>query len=233
MENPMQKLFVEHLSKQYSARKTVIHDMNEVFTPGTWTGLVGPNGSGKTTFLRLISLNSYPTSGQIRYGDLDIHQKPGRYLQHVGIVHDEESLPGELSAVELIRWVLTSRNQWTEKSEDTIRERFDRLQLDEQREERIKTYSTGMKKKVQIAAAFSVNPKILILDEPLRGLDRASREEVLRMIRESANRGAMVLMASHLFTEGELQADRILHFPVAGVQERAQAELQSEPPAMP
>ena len=220
----MQKLFVEHLTKQYSARKTVIQNMNEIFVPGSWTGLVGPNGSGKTTFLRLVSLNSYPTSGQIRYGDLDIHKKPGRYLQHVGIVHDEESLPGELSAVELIRWVMSSRNQWTEKSEGLIRERFDRLQLDEQREERIKTYSTGMKKKVQIAAAFSVNPKILILDEPLRGLDRSSREEVLRMIRESTNRGAMVLMASHLFTEGTLQADRTLHFPINGEEERTQEE---------
>lgn len=210
----MQKLFVEQITKQYTARKTVIKDLSVVFSPGTWTGLVGPNGSGKTTFLRLLSLNSYPTSGRILYGDLDIHKKPRRYLQHVGIVHDEESLPGELSAVELIRWVLTSRNQWTEKSEEAIQDRFDRLELDEQRHERIKTYSTGMKKKVQIAAAFSVHPKILILDEPLRGLDRSSRTEVLSMIRESANRGAMVLMASHLFAEGELQADRLLTFPM-------------------
>lgn len=210
----MQQLSVRHLTKKYTARKTVINDLSMVFEPGEWVGLAGPNGSGKTTFLRLISVNSYPTSGEIFYGDINIHNQPYQYLEHVGIVHDEESLPGELSAMELVRWVVSSRALWTPASEKRIQALFDRLQLDEQRDERIRTYSTGMKKKVQIAAAFSVEPKILILDEPLRGLDPSSREEVLGMIRASADGGAIVLMASHLFSDGALQADQMLHFPI-------------------
>ena len=202
------------VTKQFKAGKPVFSSVNETFKKGEFIGLTGPNGSGKTTFLRLLSVNSFPTSGRITYKNMNIHEHPQDYLKDVGLVHDQESLPVHLSATELLEWVLRSRKQWTEQSPDDIKDIFDRLGLMDDRHEQIGTYSTGMRKKTQVAAAFITRPKILILDEPLRGLDTSTRDEVSKMLRDAKSNGTLILMASHT---ADVQADyinRILTFPL-------------------
>ena len=205
---------LKNITKQFKAGKPIFKSVNETFSKGEFIGLKGPNGSGKTTFLRLISVNSFPTLGTITYNDVDIHQDPQRYLKDVGLVHDQESLPVHLSAVELLEWVLRSRKSWNDKSSRIINELFDRLSLNEDRHEQIGTYSTGMRKKAQVAAAFIVNPKVLILDEPLRGLDSSTRVEVEKMLRYAKTSGALILMASHTADVRADFIDRVLEFPL-------------------
>ena len=205
---------LQNITKQFKAGKTIFQDVNEHFEKGEFIGLSGPNGSGKTTFLRLLSVNSFPTSGKVLFNGTDIHKSPQKYLQHVGLVHDQESLPVHMSAVELLEWVLRSRSDWGENSRQEIEKLFDKLSLGEDRYERIGTYSTGMKKKSQVAAAFIVNPKVLILDEPLRGLDVDTRGVVERMLREAKEGGALILMASHTADIHSDYVDRILKFPL-------------------
>ncbi len=191
-------LHLDRVTKRYGQDPPVITAMTHPFTPGSVTGLVGPNGSGKTTLLRLLSVTAYPTEGTVRYGDLDIHAHPYRYLKHVGMVHAEPELPTHLSAVELLTWVLRSRDRWDAEGPPRINELLDALALDERRDNLIGTYSSGMLQKTQIAAALAPHPAVLLLDEPLRSLDAASSDAAIDLLRAFKANGGLVVIASHL-----------------------------------
>lgn len=206
---------LQNVTKQFKAGKTIFKSVNDKFKVGEFIGLSGPNGSGKTTFLRLLSVNSFPTAGAILYNGFDIHKEPQRYLQDVGLVHDQETLPVHLSAVELLEWVLRSRKIWNDQSADEINILFDKLSLAEDRYEQIGTYSTGMKKKMQVAAACVVHPKVLILDEPMRGLDVNTRNVVEEILQNAKKGGTLILMASHTADIKAHYVDRIIHFPLS------------------
>lgn len=205
---------IENITKQYRAGKVIFSDINTSFKPGEAVLLKGPNGSGKTTFLKLVSVNTFPTKGNIFYGELNIHTKPYQYLRNVGLVHDEEALPQYISAVELLEWILRSRKLWNHESEDKITTMFDHLELDESRYDEIGTYSTGMRKKAQIAAAFIIEPSILVLDEPLRGLDQTATEKVQELFKQVIGRNAILLMASHAKKDETGLFNRVMEFPL-------------------
>lgn len=207
-------LTLQGITKQYRAGKRIFEDINARFSPGEAILLTGPNGSGKTTFLKLLSLNSYPTRGEIRYRGESIHEHPVHYLSRTGLVHDEESLPKHLTGVELLTWIQSS--QVAEPGSDRVQidHLLDRLSLGEARDEEIGTYSTGMRKKIQIAAALIRNPDLLILDEPLRGLDRESREQALVLFQEAVDRGSILWMATHSQEEEAEIFTHVLSFPI-------------------
>ena len=197
-------LSLKNVTKRYKQGPAVIEALSHVFQPGTATGLVGPNGSGKTTLLRLLSVVSFPTEGRVTYGDLDIHARPHDYLARAGIVHAEAALPEYLSAAELLAWVLRARGQWGAAAPERIAAVLDDLLLDERRENLIGTYSSGMTKKAQIAAALLPAPDVLLMDEPLRSLDAATTERVVERLRAFKERGGVLIVASHL--DGPLRA---------------------------
>lgn len=204
---------IKNLTKQYKPGRPIFSNISRGFSSGSRIGFIGPNGSGKTTFLRILSLNSFPTSGEVLYEDLNIHKSPHQYLKDVGLVHDEESLPKHLSASELLEWVMRSRSLWEENSPNQIHEILDQLALVE-RDEPIGTYSTGMRKKTQIAAAFVVRPRIMILDEPLRGLDVTTREIVFELLDRAKKENTLILMASHSMATSKDFFDEIIEFPL-------------------
>lgn len=207
-------LVIENITKQFKAGHPVFKNLNFTFQPGYGVGIIGPNGSGKTTFLRLLSVTSFPTSGEITWNGKSIHKEPRSFLNQVGLVHDEEGLPKHLTAVELLEWILRSRGLWSDQSVAEIDSIFDLLALEDRRDP-IGTYSTGMKKKTQLAAAFIVNPKVLILDEPLRGLDKETREVILKMIMDlKSEKKALIFMASHFIGTDSHIFDEIIEFPV-------------------
>jgi ABC-2 type transport system ATP-binding protein len=207
-------LEIQNLTKQFKAGKPIFSNVSKTCKPGTGIGLVGPNGSGKTTFLRILSVNSFPTEGKVLFNGQDIHQSPSDYLKHVGLVHDEETLPQHLTATELLEWIMRSRKLWDEGASDRMHYLLDQLSLVE-RDEPIGTYSTGMKKKTQIAAAFIVEPKILIMDEPLRGLDEQTRGVVKKMTADSKKKkNTLIFMASHSMRTVDEIFDEIMEFPL-------------------
>lgn len=207
-------LKINQLTKQFKVGKPVFSNVNAVYESGRAIGIIGPNGSGKTTFLRILSVNSFPTSGYITYNGSDIHKSPSEYLQHVGLIHDEETLPVHLSASELLEWILRNRGLWSDRSPREIELIFDQLGLSE-KDEQIGTYSTGMKKKTQIAAAFITNPDVLIMDEPLRGLDKETRVIVYDLIKnQKKSNNTLIFMSSHSMDTNDEIFDEILEFPL-------------------
>jgi len=206
-----ESLHLDDVTKQYGSGEPVLDGLTRTFDAGSVTMLVGPNGAGKTTLLRLLSVLAYPTSGAVRYGDLDIHAHPHRYLQNVGIVHAEAGLPEHLTAVELLEWILHSRGQWGDDAEDRIGDLFDRLFLDERRVNLIGTYSSGMLKKTQIAAALVAEPSVLLMDEPLRSLDSATTDAAIDLVDGFVDDGGLVVVASHLTSALSDLADGVMH----------------------
>jgi len=204
-------LTLDALSKRYGDGPPVLADLSRSFEPGTLTLLVGPNGAGKTTLLRLLSVQAYPTSGAVRYGPVDVHEEPYRYLQRVGLVHAGPALPEHLTAEELLEWILRSRGRWTDdEGPARVETLLDRLRLDERRENLIGTYSSGMTQKAQVAAAFVAEPAVVLMDEPLRSLDTATTEATVDLLREFVADGGLAIVASHLTDALRPHADEVV-----------------------
>lgn len=205
---PAAPLVLEGVGKRYGRRAHVLRGMTHTFRPGTATALVGPNGSGKTTLLRLLTCLAFPTEGRIRYGDLDVHRQPYRYLAHVGVLHDGEGLPEALSAEEVLAWVLRARTG----ADAPVRRGavLDAVRLDERRAEPVGTYSSGMRRKTQLAAALVARPSLLLLDEPFNGLDAESTAAAVDLLRRFAAAGGTVVFASHRPDPLEALADEIV-----------------------
>ena len=200
-------LTLNNITKRYGDGPAVLDDLSRTFAPGSLTMLVGPNGAGKSTLLRLLSVLSYPTTGTVRYGDLNVHEHPYQYLADVGIVHADAHLPEHLSAVELLEWILRSRDHWTDESPNHIDSLLHRLQLDERRENLIGTYSSGMTQKTQIAAALVAEPDVLLMDEPLRSLDTATADATINLLERFVDDGGLAVVASHLTDALDALAD--------------------------
>lgn len=191
-------LILDRVFKHYGTTAPIIENLSHTFAAGSATGLVGPNGSGKSTLLRLLTCASYPSSGSVTHGELNIHDHPYAYLKDVGIVHDRIELPEYLTATEILEYILRSRGQWNDSGEERIATALDDLLLDDRRNNLIGTYSSGMLIKTQIAMALITHPAVLLMDEPLRGLDTSTLSATLRILHEYKTAGGLLILSSHL-----------------------------------
>ena len=207
-------LTVKQLSKRYGTGSFIVENLSTEFEPGTATGLIGPNGSGKTTFLRLVSTTAFPTQGTVFYGDLNIHEKPADYLKHVGLVSDSTGLPEYLTAVELLSWILRSRNLWDSKAEERISTLLEAVSLDDRRDNLIGTYSSGMMQKTLIAASLVARPDLILLDEPFRALDEESTGRTIDLLRQFRDNGGTILISSHQQETLDQLCGGFIKFPV-------------------
>lgn len=205
-----ERLILSDVTKRYGRGPAVIDRLSHTFEPGHGTALVGPNGSGKTTLIRLITALSFPTSGSITYGTLRIHDEPATWLRKVGYVDDAGALPQYLNAIELLEWISRSRNTFDRFGREGLHELLDKVRLDERRENLIGTYSTGMTKKVHIAAALAGDPTVLILDEPFRGLDSETHQAIEYILAGFIREGGLLIMASHIEPSVERLCDAVL-----------------------
>jgi len=176
---------------------------------GEFYALVGPNGAGKTTTLRMVAGLLRPDAGTIRISGIDALADPVAAKQIVAWVSDEPMIYDKLTPREYLEFVA---GLWcvepalaTSRTETLL----DWLDLAPHADERCESFSKGMRQKVALAGALVHEPRVIILDEPLTGLDAGSARQVKKVLRERTQAGGTIVMTTHILEVAERMADRI------------------------
>lgn len=176
---------------------------------GTLYAFLGPNGAGKTTSLRMLAGLLRPDSGHARIGGIDVQAEPERAKQGLAYVPDEPSLYGKLTPLEFLEYTAALWSVPADEARTRARNLLTRLGLAERVNDRIEGFSRGMKQKVALAAALVHAPSLLMLDEPLTGLDAAAARIVKDMLLAFIAAGGTVLLTTHILEVAERLAQRI------------------------
>jgi ABC-2 type transport system ATP-binding protein len=197
----------EHLSKWYG-QVIGLNDVS-VTVPAGITGLLGPNGAGKSTFMKLITGQLKPSKGTITVLGEPIWQNPGLY-NRIGFCPEQDAFYERMTGRE---WVtaLVRLNGVTEAQAAAMAARaIEDVELVEAADKKIGAYSKGMRQRIKMAQALVHNPELLILDEPLSGMDPIARRKAIRMIKDWGRAGKSVIVSSHILHEIESMTANIL-----------------------
>jgi|SRR6185437_4314952 len=192
------------------ARVAVVRGVSFTLRPGEVCGYLGANGSGKTTTVRMLTGLLPPSSGDIFYNGQNIEANPGAYKARLGYVPEEAYLYPQLSGVEYLELAGGLRGLGAAQLKKKIGGALEILGLSSSGESTLDTYSKGMKQKILLAAAMLHNPDLLILDEPLSGLDVAAVLLVRSIFAALARRGKIILHSSHDMSEVEKVCSRVI-----------------------
>jgi ABC-2 type transport system ATP-binding protein len=193
------------LTKRFGDRAAL--DRVDLVVPGGVAfGFLGPNGAGKTTLIRTLLGLTRPTSGQIRLLDLPQPAKRREALGRVGAIVEEPRFHPHLTGRENLRIIAAARDR---SAAPRIPDALERVGLAQRSDDRVKTYSLGMRQRLGIARCLIADPALLILDEPMNGLDPAGIIELREMIRAFVGEGRTVFLSSHLLDEVEKTCDQV------------------------
>ena len=196
-----------HLSKWYG-QVIGLNDVSVSVPPGV-TGLLGPNGAGKSTFMKLITGQLKPSKGDVRVLGAPIWANQDLFFR-IGFCPEQDAFYDRMTGLE---WVtaLVRLNGLTDAEARTAAERaLTAVDLMDAADKRIGAYSKGMRQRVKLAQAIVHDPELLILDEPLSGMDPIGRRKTIRMIRDWARQGKSLLVSSHILHEIESMTANIL-----------------------
>ena len=188
---------VRTLSRYYGDF-TAVDRISFTVNPGEVLGLVGPNGAGKTTTLRCLAGIIAPSAGTVEIAGHDIQKDPVSAKQALAFIPDEPHLFDHLTVEEHLRFV--ARLYGVADAEQRIAPLLDELEISDKRKALSTELSRGMKQKLAIACGLLHNPSVLILDEPLTGLDPGGMRRMRTTIANRARAGASVVLSSHLLT---------------------------------
>ena len=199
-------LSAESLTKRFG-RREVVSDVSFELTAGEVFGFLGPNGAGKTTTIRMLVGLARPDRGSVRIGGFDLSREFAKAMSHVGCIVESTDLYPYLTGRENL---LHFARMLPDGAGVRIPELASLVALDDRLDDRVSTYSLGMRQRLGLAQALLGAPDLLILDEPANGLDPAGIREIRRLIRHLATeRGIAIFVSSHLLSEVELTCDRV------------------------
>lgn len=198
----MSVIKIENLTKDYGSGKGVF-DLSFEVKKGEVLGFLGPNGAGKTTTIRTLLGFIKADKGSVRINGLDPFKNAEEINKSLGYLPGENSLMDEMKGDDFIKFIADMKEM---KNLDRIEELKEFFELDASG--KIKKMSKGMKQKIGIVCAFMNDPDILILDEPTSGLDPLMQNKFVELILKEKERGATILMSSHIFEEIEKTCDR-------------------------
>ena len=206
-QSPEQLIVFEDVSKFYGEILGV-NRVNLSITPGI-TSLVGPNGSGKTTLMNLMTGLLRPTRGQISVLGISPNQ-PDVLFHKLGYCSQFDSFPRGLTGYQFIYSYLRVHGYMRSEAEQLSMKALDRVGLVEAAGGKMAAYSKGMRQRVRLAQSIAHGPVVLILDEPLNGLDPMARAETIRLFRQLAEEGLHLIMSSHILHEVDMMSDRVV-----------------------
>jgi ABC-2 type transport system ATP-binding protein len=198
---------VRALSKQFG--RPAVDRLDLTVERGELYALLGPNGAGKTTTLRMIAGLLAPDAGTVEVLGVDLAGEPARAKQEVAYLPDEPMLYAKLNPVEYLEFVAGLWGVDASAAEARARHLLDLLDLAPHAHELTEGFSRGMKQKLALAGALIHAPQLLILDEPLTGLDAAAARQVKDLLLEHTRQGGSVLLTTHILEVAERMAQRI------------------------
>jgi len=187
---------INGLSKAYDG-KPAVRNLELDIPAGELFGFLGPNGAGKTTTLKMAAGLLRPDSGQVLIDGTDIQKQPELAKQIIGFIPDTPYLYEKLSGYEFLQFIGLLYNVSQSELKTRIAEYQEIFDYGDWINDRIETYSHGMRQKIVFTAAFIHNPKILIVDEPMVGLDPGSIRTVKQLLQEKCRTGMTVFMSTH------------------------------------
>jgi heme exporter protein A len=185
---------VSKLSKRYGS-KTVLHNLDFSVGKGEFVALLGANGAGKTTFLRILASLVRPTLGKVSIGGHFLPGEASAVRRRLGVVSHMPLLYGDLSAEENLFFY--GRMYGLKNLEPRVSKVFEMVGLEARRHDLLRTFSRGMQQRLAIGRAILHDPEVLLMDEPHTGLDQDACEMLDHVLRQVAQQGRTVVMASH------------------------------------
>jgi ABC-2 type transport system ATP-binding protein len=198
-------LAVQNVKKSINKKEIIKGISFEVYA-GEIFGFLGPNGSGKTTTIRMLVDLIKPTSGSVHIGGYDVQQQHNEALSQVGCIVENPELYSYLTGYENLEHFA---RMLPGIGKQRIAEVVQIVGMEQRIHDRVKTYSLGMRQRLGIAQALLGKPKLLILDEPTNGLDPQGIKEMREFLRQLANEGLSVFVSSHLLSEIQMMCDRV------------------------
>ena len=201
-------LEIKNLTKTFDELKAV-DDVSVTIKKGEIFSLIGPNGSGKTTIIKVIAGLLQPTGGEVVVYGSNISEDPIKSKSQIGYIPDEPTVWSSMTGEEFLHFTGALFGISNEARAKKISELLSLFKLEGIEKNYFENYSRGNKQKFTIIAALLHSPKILLIDEPIVGLDPHSAEIAKNTFREFANDGGLILMATHTLTVAEEISDRI------------------------
>ena len=196
------------LTKRYGSF-TAVNAVDLDVPRGQLFGFLGPNGAGKTTTLRMIAGILRPSSGSVRIANIDLAADPVAAKQKLGFIPDRPFIYEKLTGVEFLRFVAGLYGQAGAEVERRGRELLALFDLEEWRDELVESYSHGMRQKLIISSAFVHKPEVIVVDEPMVGLDPKAARTLKDLFREYTRRGHTIMMSTHTLEVAQTLCDRI------------------------
>ncbi len=193
---------VEAVIKQYPQHRA-LNEISLTLPPGVCVALLGHNGAGKTTFMKLLLGLTRPTSGSVRVLGQDPATAPLAFRRQIGFLPENVIFHEELTGHDTLRYYARLKGESLTRCDPLL----EQVGLAHAAKRRVKTYSKGMRQRLGLAQALLGTPRLLLLDEPTTGLDPMLRQEFYRIIQELRSQGVTILLSSHLLTELEARTD--------------------------
>lgn len=198
----------EHVTRQFG-KKVAVDDLNLQIEPGELFAFLGPNGAGKTTSIKMLAGLLRPSEGTVRVCGHNATEAPEQASRFMGYVPDQPYLYDKLSGREFLQFVGRLRGINGEDLCQRIENEIDRFELRSFIDDLAETYSHGMRQRVVFASAVMHDPAVLVVDEPMVGLDPKTAWFVKRLLKDRTRKGAIVFMSTHTLSVAEEIADRI------------------------
>jgi ABC-2 type transport system ATP-binding protein len=202
-------LEIQRLTKRYR-NTAVVDDVSFSVRPGEVTGYLGPNGSGKSTTVKIATGLIEPTSGKVLLDGQDIREDLIGFRRRLGYVPEEAILYSYLTGMEYLQLMGRLRSLPLDQVDRKAKDLLELFSLGAYRYAPISTYSKGMKQRVLLSAALLHDPDVLILDEPLSGIDVTSAQLFKHLLNELAQRGKTILYISHVLEVVEKVCERVV-----------------------
>jgi ABC-2 type transport system ATP-binding protein len=200
-------LTADHVSKWYG-QVIGLNDVS-VAVPAGITGLLGPNGAGKSTFMKLVTGQLRPSKGTLKVLGEPIWDNPHLYFQ-IGFCPEQDAFYERMTGLEWVTALVRLNGLGEREADEAAKRALAIVDLMDAADKKIGAYSKGMRQRVKLAQAIVHDPELLILDEPLSGMDPLARRKTIRLVRDWARAGKSILVSSHILHEVESMTNNIL-----------------------